>query len=106
MGIGIGFASGALVRVWRDEASGLVYQYGGWRYAGVVVGLIMVRLLMRVVLGHSGIAVGTTVLNDAFIAMAIGAYLGRSLNIGMRAMTLLGWQVEALPSRRALRRGT
>lgn len=105
LGIGIGFVSGALVQVWRDGESGLVYQYGGWRYAGVIVALIVIRVLARIVLAHSGIAVGMTVLNDAFIAMAIGALFGRTLNIGLRTMILLGWQVEALPGRRTLRQG-
>src|SRR5690242_12309117 len=32
LGVGTGLASGQVVRVWRDEATGVIFQHGGWRY--------------------------------------------------------------------------
>ncbi len=40
------------------------------------------------------------VLNDAFIGMMVGNFLGRAINVGLRALALLDWQFEALPSAR------
>ena len=36
--------------------------------------------------------------------MMIGNFLGRAVNVGVRAMALLDWQFEALPSTRRVRR--
>ena len=47
LGVGTGLTSGQLVRVWRDEATGIVFQRGGWRYLIVLVALLLVRVLIR-----------------------------------------------------------
>lgn len=106
LGMASGLVAGQVVRVWREQASGLVYQYGGWRYAGVVIGLLGVRILWRLVVHVLGIGATVGLLNDAFIAVALGNYFGRSLNVGARALHLLRWNPSAIPSKRALKRGT
>src|SRR5258708_15851117 len=37
LGVGTGLLSGQVVRVWRDEATGIVFQRGGWRYLIVLI---------------------------------------------------------------------
>lgn len=101
-GVGTGLVSAAVVTVWRDIASGLVMQRGGWKYLLVLVGLILVRVLLRVLAYALKLDVSATVLNDAFIAMAVGNYAGRAVLVGSRALSLLGWDTSALPSRRSI----
>jgi hypothetical protein len=96
-GLLTGFASGLLVSVWRDVRSGLVYQTGSWRYLGVLLLLIAARIIVHIVLGTRGIS--DSMLNEAFIAMALGTYLGRALIVTLRALALLHWNWEALPRR-------
>ena len=95
LGLAVGAGSGQLVRVWRGE-DGQVYQRGSWRYAGVLLALLAIRVALRVFMhgSHGSIALA---LGDASIAMAVGLYLGRTLSVGMRALGLVGWQVNALP---------
>ena len=49
IGIGTGLLCGQVIRVWRDEESGIVYQFGGWRYLVAFLGLLILRVAMRVV---------------------------------------------------------
>lgn len=100
-GIATGLASAAVVRVWRDGASNLVMQRGGWRYLLVLLGLIAVRVALRVAVSALKLDVSEAVLNDAFIGMAVGSYGGRAVLVGLRA--LLGWDPNALPGRRDAR---
>jgi hypothetical protein len=97
-GLATGVASAAVVRVWRDGATGLVMQRGGWKYLLVLVGLILIRVLLRVVAYALKLHVDETALNDAFIGMAVGNYGGRALLVGIRALALLGWNPGALPA--------
>jgi hypothetical protein len=41
LGVGTGLVSGQVVRVWRDEATGIVFQRGGWRYLIVLIVLLL-----------------------------------------------------------------
>jgi membrane protein CcdC involved in cytochrome C biogenesis len=97
-GIGIvsGLFSGFAVRVWQDASSGAVFQKGGWSYLAVLVGLVVVRIVLKVALSSTGI-IDPSLLNTAFIAMAIANYAGRAITVGLRALALVGWDLEALP---------
>ncbi len=99
-----GFLAGQAIRVWRDNETGIVWQRGGWRYAALFVGLLLVRLAARVILQQAGFGMDAAVMNTAFIAMLLGNYLGRAVSVGLRALALHGWNYEALPRRRDLRR--
>lgn len=97
IGAGTGLLSGQMIRVWKDEKSGIVYQFGGWRYVLAFVALLLLRLAMRVVVNGTDVIASAAVLNDAFIGMMVGNYLGRAANVGLRALALLGWHYDALP---------
>lgn len=102
-GVATGLSSALVVRVWHDEATGLVLQRGGWKYLLALVGLIVVRLVMRVATQMLRLDVDAAVLNDALIGMAVGNYTGRALLVTIRALALLGWNIDSLPARRDLR---
>jgi hypothetical protein len=104
IGVGTGLLCGQVIRVWRDEASGIVYQFGGWPYLLSFLGLLLVRIAMRVVTRQWDVGASAALLNDAFIGMMIGNFLGRAVNVGVRAMALLDWQFDALRSTRPARR--
>ncbi len=104
IGIGTGLLGGQMIRVWRDQESGMVYQFGGWRYAVAFLALLLVRIAMRIVARQWDFGVNAAVLNDAFIGMIVGNFFGRAINVGARAMALLDWQFDALPSTRRMRR--
>lgn len=104
IGVGTGLIGGQMIRVWRDPDSGVVYQAGSWRYAVALLALLVLRVVMRVVVDQSGIIATAAILNDAFIGMMIGNYLGRAINVGVRALALLDWQYDALPDTRRVRR--
>jgi hypothetical protein len=89
-GVGTGLVSGQLMRVWRDEATGMVLQRGGWRYLLVVIALLLVRVLIRFILIWRGLAVDEAALNAAFIAAIVGNFLGRDIVIALRALPLAG----------------
>lgn len=103
IGIGTGLLCGQVIRVWRDEESGIVYQFGGWPYLVSFLGLLLVRIAMRVMARQWDAVASAAVLNDAFIGMMIGNFLGRALNVGARALALLDWQFDSLPSTRRVR---
>ncbi len=96
LGLLAGAVSGQLVRVWRAE-DGQVYQCGSWRYAAVLVGLLVVRIALYAVFVRGAHGATALALGDAFTAMAIGLYLGRTVSVGARALALLGWHSDALP---------
>ena len=87
LGILTGLWSGRVVLVWRDNKTEVVYQRGGWSYLLVLIGLLVARIVIYIVLRYTGIAgdVGTNAINDAFIALTVGDYLGRSINVHLRA---------------------
>ena len=99
-GIVTGLFSGVVVRVWQDADSGTVYQRGGWPFLAVLGGLVAVRVVLHVVFSATGLVDATT-LNTAFIAMAVGTYVGRAITVGLRALALVGWDFAALPARTA-----
>lgn len=98
-GIGTGLLSGQLIRVWRDEATGIVFQHGGWRYLIVLIVLLLARVLIRFILTWSGSAVDETALNAALIAALVGNFLGRDIRTALRAMPLAGGSFAKLSSR-------
>jgi hypothetical protein len=98
-GVGTGLVSGQFMRIWRDKATGLVYQRGGWRYLVAIVVLLLARVLIRFVFIWTGAVPDETALNDAFIAALVGNYLGRSVRVALRALPLAGGSFEKLPSR-------
>lgn len=99
-GILTGLVSATVVQVWRDPSTGLVMQRGGWRYLAALLGLIVVRVLLRVGVTALRLNVGETALNDAFIGMAVANYAGRAIFVGLRALALLNWDMSALPRKR------
>src|SRR5438309_5795548 len=53
LGVGTGLVSGQVVRVWRAEATGTVFQRGGWRYLIVLIVLLLARVLIRFEIGRA-----------------------------------------------------
>jgi hypothetical protein len=99
LGVSTGLVSGQVVRVWRDEATGIVFQHGGWRYLIVLIVLLLARVLIRYVFIWSGSAVDETVLNAALIAALVGNFLGRDIRTALRALPLAGGSFTKLSSR-------
>ena len=99
LGVGTGLVSGQVIRVWRDEATGIVFQYGGWRYLIVLIVLLLARVLIRFVFIWSGSAVDETALNAALIAALVGNFLGRDILTALRALPLAGGSFTKLSSR-------
>ncbi len=99
LGVGTGLLSGQVVRIWRDEATGIVFQRGGWRYLLVLVVLLLARVLIRFVFIWSGSAVDETALNAALIAALVGNLLGRDILTALRALPLAGGSFTNLSSR-------
>jgi hypothetical protein len=99
LGVGTGLVSGQVVRVWRDEATGIVFQYGGWRYLIVLIALLLARVLIRFVFTWSGSAIDETALNAALIAALVGNFVGRDIRTALRALPLAGGSFTRLSSR-------
>ena len=99
-----GLFSGFAVRVWQDAGSGAVFQKGGGSYLAVLVGLVAVRIVLKVALSSRGL-IDPSLLNTAFIAMAIANYAGRAITVGLRALALVGWDFEELPKPASRRPG-
>jgi len=97
LGIGTGLVSAQFMRVWRDSATGVVYQQGNWRYLLVLLVLVAARFGVRYLLLALGMAGDPNLLNIAFVAMACGNLLGRAFIIAQRAATLSGRSFPALP---------
>ena len=97
--VGTGLVSGQVVRVWRDEATGIVFQRGGWRYLIVLIVLLLAQVLIRFVFMRSGSAVDETALNAALIAALVGNLLGRDIRTARRALLLAGGSFTNLSSR-------
>lgn len=99
LGVGTGLVSGQVIRVWRDEATGIIFQHGGWRYLIVLIVLLLARVLIRFLFIWSGSAVDETALNVALIAALVGNFLGRDIRTALRAMPLAGGSFAKLSSR-------
>src|SRR5947209_10752934 len=99
LGVGTGLLSGQVIRVWRDEATGIVFQRGGWRYLIVLIALLLARVLIRYLFMRSGSAVDETALNAALIAALVGNFLGRDIRTALRALSLTGGSFTKLSSR-------
>lgn len=99
LGVGTGLVSGQLIRVWRDEATGTVFQRGGWLYLIVLIALLLARVLIRFLFTRSGSAVDETALNAALIAALVGNFLGRDIRTALRALQLSGGSITKLFSR-------
>lgn len=99
LGVGTGLVSGQLIRVWRDEATGTVFQRGGWLYLIVLIALLLARVLIRFLFTRSGSAVDETALNAALIAALVGNFLGRDIRTALRALQLSGGSFTKLFSR-------
>ena len=98
-GVGTGLLSGQVVRIWRDEATGIVFQRGGWRYLIVIIVLLLARVLIRFIFIWSGSSVDETALNAALIAALVGNLLGRDILTALRALPLAGGSFTNLSSR-------
>jgi len=102
-GVGTGLASATVVTIWRDGSTNLVMQRGGWKYLLVLLGLVVMRIALRIAADTLKLDVRAAALNDAFIGMAVGNYAGRAALVSLRALALLGWDIGALPARRDVR---
>ena len=98
LGVGTGLVSGQVVRVWRDEATGIVFQRGGWHYLIVLIVLLLARVLIRFVFTWTGSAIDETALNAALIAALVGNLLGRDIRTALRALPLVGGSFTRLSS--------
>ncbi len=92
IGLITGLPGGQIVRVWRDTKTGLIYQRGGWSYAFILIGLIVLRVGIYAVVYIGKLAVDFNLLNYVFIAMALGNYLGRNINVHVRSQPLAAWR--------------
>ena len=99
LGVGSGLVTGQVIRVWRDEATGIVFQHGGWHYLIVLIVLLLARVLIRFVFTWSGSAVDETALNAALIAALVGNLLGRDIRTALRALPLAGGSFTKLSGR-------
>lgn len=99
LGVGTGLLSGQLIRIWRDEASGTIFQRGGWRYLIVLIALLLARVLIRFVFLRSGSAVDEMALNAALIAALVGNFLGRDICTALRALPLVRGSFAKLSTR-------
>jgi hypothetical protein len=99
LGVCTGLVGGQLIRVWRDEATGVVFQRGGWRYLIVLIVLLLVRVLIRFLFPMDGSAIDETALNAALIAALVGNFVGRDILIAQRALQLSGGSFTNLLSR-------
>lgn len=95
-GLATGAVSGAVVKVWYDQTRGLVLRRGGWQFVAMLVGLVVVRFLLRLALQHAGLPVASVVVTDSFVAMSVAAYLGRMGVVALRAVALTGGDTTAL----------
>jgi membrane protein CcdC involved in cytochrome C biogenesis len=93
-----GLLGGRVVRVWRDAATGVVLQHGGWRYLVVLLALLLIRVLLRLAFARNGV-VDAAALNVALIAALVGNLLGRDARIALRALPLAGGSFSGLSSR-------
>lgn len=98
-GVLSGLVSGQFVRVWRDEQTGSIYQKGSWRYLIAVLALLVIRVAARYALQAGRYAIADVALNDAFIAVVVGNYLGRTIRLALRALPLVGGSLGNLPAR-------
>ncbi|GAC1350359.1 MAG: hypothetical protein NVSMB27_32120 [Ktedonobacteraceae bacterium] len=98
LGVGTGLLSGQVVRVWRDEATGIIFQRGGWRYLIVLIVLLLARVLIRFLFIWSGSVVDETALNAALIAALVGNFVGRDILTALRALKLSGGNIANLSS--------
>jgi membrane protein CcdC involved in cytochrome C biogenesis len=102
LGAAIGAVTGLfgsqVVRVWRDPATGVVLQSGGWHYLLVLLALLLARVIIHFAFAQGG-AIDATVLNSALIAALVGNLLGRDAGIARRALPLVGAHVAALSRR-------
>jgi len=99
LGVGTGLVSGQVIRVWRDEATGIIFQCGGWRYLIVLIVLLLARVLIRFLFIWSGNVVDETALNAALIAALVGNFLGRDIRTALRTLPLAGGSFANLSSR-------
>ncbi len=99
LGVGTGLVTGQVIRVWRDEATGIVFQRGGWRYLVVLIAMLLARVLIRYIFIWSGSAVDETALNAALIAALVGNLLGRDIRTALRALPLAGGSFTNLSGR-------
>lgn len=99
-GILLGLIIGQLVRVWRDETSGITHQQGDWLFVCIYLGIIALRFAAQFALQHTAFPAGAEALNGTMLAMSIGTSIGRSVNIALRALALNRWDYSALPGRR------
>ncbi len=99
LGVGTGLVSGQLIRVWRDEATGIIFQRGGWRYLIVLIALLLARVLIWFVFMRIDSAVDETALNAALIAALVGNFVGRDIRTALRALSLSGGSFAKLSSR-------
>ena len=99
LGVGTGLVGGQLIRVWRDEATGIIFQRGGWRYLIVLIVLLLARVVIRFLFTTSGSAIDEMALNAALIAALVGNFVGRDILIALRALPLAGGSFAKLSSR-------
>lgn len=98
-GVGTGLLSGQLIRIWRDETTGVIFQRGGWRYLIVLIALLLARVLIRFVFLRSGSAVDEMAMNAALIAALVGNFLGRDIRTALRSLPLAGGSFAKLSAR-------
>jgi hypothetical protein len=99
IGVAMGLLSGQVIRVWRDQTTGVVLQHGGWRYLIVLIVLLLARVLIRFLFNRSGSALDATALNAALIAALVGNVLGRDIRTALRALPLAGGSFTSLSNR-------
>ncbi len=89
-GLGIGWVNGATIHLEVDPATRAVLAKASPAAMIFIVALVLVRALMRTMAGEIEVTyhLPAILIQDAFLMLALGLFLARSLEMGLRARRL------------------
>ena len=89
-GLGIGWINGSTIHLDVDPATRAVRAKASPLAVVFIVGLVLVRAVMRTMAGQIEAAyhIPALLIQDAFLLLALGLFLARSLEMGLRAHRL------------------
>ncbi|WP_174299293.1 CcdC protein domain-containing protein [Caulobacter sp. S45] len=97
-GFGLGWVSGATIHLEVDPTTRAVRAKASPLAMVFIVALVLVRALMRTLAGQLEAAyhLPALLIQDAFLLLALGLFLARALEMGLRARRLSRAAVEAV----------